>query len=85
MTDIPEDARPLTTPVDHEYGDECVLTLTNGYQVRTDTYEHAPQGATYVRVLDPDGKMVGYWVYTEWAEDPMLVMGAIFGAAKGES
>lgn len=64
-----------------DYGDECVLTLDNGMTLRTDTYADHPAGASYVRVCDPDGNEVAYWTYTEWQEDPQLVMGAIFGAA----
>jgi len=39
-------------------------------------------GSSYVRVCGPDGREAGYWTWTEWKEDPQLVMGAILGAAK---
>lgn len=63
------------------FGDECILHLDNGNTLRTDTFEDSPDGASYVRVCDPDGREFAYWTWEEWAEDPMLVMGAIFGAA----
>jgi hypothetical protein len=62
------------------YGTECVIQLANGNTIRTDTYDDNPAGSSYVRVCAPDGREVAYWTYTEWAEDPQLVMGAILGA-----
>jgi len=60
---------------------ECVIQLANGNTIRTDTYDSNPAGSSYVRVCGPDGHEIAYWAYTEWAEDPQLVMGAILGAA----
>jgi hypothetical protein len=60
---------------------ECVIQLANGNTIRTDTYDSNPAGSSYVRVCAPDGHEIAYWTYTEWAEDPQLVMGAILGAA----
>jgi hypothetical protein len=34
-----------------------------------------------VHIRDADGNEILMWSYTEWEEDPVLVMGAIFGAA----
>jgi hypothetical protein len=62
------------------YGTECVIQLANGNTIRTDTYDDNPAGSSYVRVCAPDGREIAYWTYTEWAEDPQLVMGAILGA-----
>lgn len=62
---------------------ECVLTLNNGNTIRTDTYQNHPVGASYVRVCDPNGDQIAYWVCDEWQEAPEEVMGAIIGAANG--
>jgi len=64
-----------------DYGSECVIQLANGNTIRTDTYASNPAGSSYVRVCAPDGDEIAYWAYTEWAEDPQLVMGAFLGAA----
>jgi hypothetical protein len=66
-----------------DYGTECVIQLANGQTIRADTYDSNPAGSSYVRVCAPDGDEIAYWTYTEWAEDPQLVMGAILGAAAG--
>lgn len=60
---------------------EFTLTLDNGHTIRTDTYRNNPGGASYVRVCDPQGDEVAYWVADEWEESPEEVMGAILGAA----
>lgn len=73
------------TITDLNYGDECVLHLNNGNTLRTDTYDDSPEGASYVRVCGPDEQEIAYWSVDEWASDPMLVMGAIFGAAGSSS
>jgi hypothetical protein len=62
-----------------DYGDEFVLHLENGNTIRTDTYASNEAGSSYVRVCGPDGAEIAYWTYTEWAEDPQLVMGAFLG------
>lgn len=61
--------------------DEFILHLENGNTIRTDTYADHPEGSSYVRICGPDGREFAYWSYTEWAEDPQLVMGAILGSA----
>lgn len=66
-----------------DYGIEFVLSLANGNTLRTDTFDANPAGASYVRVCDAAGTEVAYWTAQEWADDPELVMGAIFGAAGG--
>lgn len=63
------------------YGPECVLRLVTGVTVRTEPYSANEGGVSYVRVCAPDGREIAYWDYSEWAEDPQGVMGAIFGAA----
>jgi len=64
-----------------DYGIECVIQLANGNTIRTETYDSTPAGSSYVRVCAPGGDEIAYWTYTEWAEDPQLVMGAFLGAA----
>lgn len=64
---------------DNDYGDECVIKLANGNEIRTDAF---PEDVSYVRVVE-NGKEIGYWTVDEVAEDPALVLGAILGAAHG--
>ena len=61
-----------------EYGTEVVLQVPNGMQLVADG-EHEV-GTDYVRVCDPAGVEVAYWVADEWQEEPAAVMGAIVGA-----
>lgn len=69
-----------------DYGDECGIPIGSaGATVRCDSYDDNPAGASYVRVVDAEGREIAYWNYEEWAEDPGLVMGAIMGAMKGAS
>ncbi|BDC78564.1 hypothetical protein [Aquipseudomonas alcaligenes] len=66
----------------HEYGDECVTQKVGSIrQIRTPAY---PSECDYVRVV-VDGLEIAHWSSDEWADDPMTVMGAIFGAAAGPS
>lgn len=60
------------------YGAEYALKAHTGFELRysADPRECAP---TYVRVCDPYGREIAYWVSDEWGEDPELVMGAILG------
>lgn len=71
---------------DPEYGEEYALTVTeSGCEVRTDAGPvGSPMfGCDYVRVVAPDGREIGYWHSDEWRDDPLVVMGAILGAASG--
>lgn len=68
-----------------DYGIEFIVDLQNGNTIRTDTYANNSAGSSYVRICDPEGKELAYWVHTEWEEDSQLVMGAILGCAGGES
>jgi hypothetical protein len=67
--------RHETTP---EYGTEVVLTVENGMQLRADGED--PNGTSYVRVCDPQGREVAYWICDEWKAEPEFVMGAIIGS-----
>ena len=57
---------------------ECVIPTDAGY-IATDAYPHK---VSYIRVLDTDGKEIGYWTIDEIKEDPEDVIGAFFGCAK---
>lgn len=65
--------------IDTEYGDECVVKLSNGREMRTPAY---PEDCSYVRIVQ-EGFELAYWVSDEWADDPEVVMGAIIGCANG--
>jgi hypothetical protein len=60
-----------------DYGDEHVLRLNNGNEIRVPPY---PTPCDYVRVVRA-GREVAYWSVDEWKEQPAEVMGAIMGAA----
>lgn len=66
-------------------GDETVVALADGCTIRSGQDEDRPDciAGGYVRVVDADGEDVAYWTSNEWAEDPILVMGAMLNAAAG--
>lgn len=63
---------------DDGYGEEFMLVVPSG-TLRSSSF---PDECDYVRIVDHQGKEVAYWSCDEWAEDPMLVMGAILGATQ---
>lgn len=63
---------------DNDYGSECALIAHTGFELRYSS--NVEEDLTYVRVCDPLGREVAYWVDDEWKEDPRVVMGAILGA-----
>ena len=65
--------------LDVEYGEECVVKLPSGRELRTPAY---PEECSYVRIVQ-QGYELAYWVSDEWADDPECVMGAIVGCMKG--
>jgi hypothetical protein len=65
---------------DPHLGPETVIINTNGMQLRGEAFESNEAGCSYLRVCDPDGDEIMYWSSDEWAEDPVLVMGAIMGS-----
>lgn len=67
--------RHVTTP---EYGTEVVLTVGTGMQLVANGEDR--DGTSHVRVCDPQGYEVAYWIEDEWRDEPALVMGAIIGA-----
>lgn len=71
---------------ENSYGDESALVVHTGFQLRFPVYAEGQELLDYVRVCDPLGREVAYWVSDEWEQDPQLVMGAILGAlARGRS
>lgn len=67
-----------------EYGNEGVVRTSNGFELRFDAQDE--EGTSYVRVCDPLGREIAYWVENEWAEEPRLVMGAILNClTRGKS
>jgi len=61
-------------------GKEAAIRIRGGGMLRCDA---SPDPITYIRVVSPQGKEVGYWTIDEITEDPSDVMGAILGAARG--
>ena len=59
--------------------DELVIPLPNGGKLCCGPWLDRYGG--HVTVRDADGNEIIYWAAEEWAEEPELVMGAIFGAA----
>lgn len=59
---------------DCAYGPELELVTESGFMLRY------PAALDYVRVCDPLGREVAYWVDDEWHEDPSDVLGALLGA-----
>lgn len=67
-------------------GDETVVALVDGCTIRSGGDEDRPDciAGGYVRIVDETtGEDVGYWTAEEWAEDPILVMGAMLNCAAG--
>lgn len=60
--------------------DECRIGLLGGGAIVCDAFPHE---VSFVRVVNKEGREIGYWTIDELAEDPVEVMGAILGAAKG--
>ena len=69
--------RHVLENLDVEYGDEAVITLANGRDIRCPAW---PEPCSYVRVTQA-GCELGYWVDAEWAQAPAEVMGAVLGLA----
>ena len=61
--------------------DECAVMLADGKFICVDAYPHE---VSYVRILDADMHEIVYWSIDEFKEDPVEVLGAMFGAAKGK-
>lgn len=61
--------------------EEIDIPLPNGGFLSCGPTEDGGMFGQYVRICDKDGNEILYWDAQEWADDPILVMGAIFGAA----
>lgn len=59
------------------YGPECSMQVHTGFIVKIPAF---PEECSYVRVCDPLGREISYWISDEWKDAPEEVMGAIFGA-----
>ena len=62
---------------------EVVVHLLHGYTVRSSSEEHL--SGDYVRLCDPDGHELVYWDWTEWRDEPQLVMGAFIAVIAAAS
>lgn len=65
---------------------ELIVPLADGTTLRSGAYESRADGPSvgeYVRVCEADGTEYLFWDSSEWAEDPVLVMGAIILSASG--
>ena len=58
---------------------ECSVKIPGGYIV-SPAY---PADCLYIRLVDEDGQEHAYWDHTEFGDDPLVVLGALMGAAKG--
>ena len=59
---------------------ECRHYLNNGNVLICQSVADNQDGTDYVRIENAEGVEVAYWYWTEWREDPQLVMGALMGA-----
>ena len=50
--------------------------------IHVDDAHESPDGVHHIEVFDLDMNSIGYWTVDEVSEDPVLVLGAIFGAIK---
>ena len=62
--------------IDLDYGLEYSIPIKKG-TLRFPNYEEEPNGVSYVRVVDPEGREISYWACDEWRDAPEEVMGAI--------
>jgi len=67
----------LKRTLDATYGQEGELRTHTGFALRFPVH---PEECSYVRVVDPIGREIAYWVEDEWRESPAEVMGALIGA-----
>jgi hypothetical protein len=69
---------PSYAPIRPEHEASIRLGESDFYVV-IPTSQAAPEGVTYLRMVDGDGCEHVIWVDTELEEDPILVLGAAFG------
>ena len=73
-------SRGLAKLQDAAFPNESAVKIRNGNSIRMPAF---PEECSYVRVINPFGEEVAYWISDEWKDDPQEVMGAILGAAMG--
>jgi hypothetical protein len=61
------------------YGDECVIQMANGRNLRTPAY---PAPCSYIRV-EHEGHELGYWTSQQWEADAEVVRSGILSLAHG--
>lgn len=59
---------------------ESWITHSNGASLLFPAY---PEQVSYIRVVDAEAREIAYWTIDEVSEDPVDVLGAIFGAVLG--
>ena len=59
---------------------EIVIPLPNGGSLRCGPGDGHKHGG-YIRICDAEEIEIIYWDKAEWAEEPQLVMGAVFASA----
>jgi hypothetical protein len=68
----------LPVPDDVEsHGEECAVRAQDGGN--TLRFAAAPAEVDYLRVCDPAGAEIAYWICDEFAEDAADVLGAVIG------
>ena len=60
------------------YDDECAISFENGGAIVFPAY---PQDADCVRVVDDEGRELGYWVRDEFEQDFPSTMNGFLGSA----
>ena len=64
-----------------EAGGGIIIQLPGGNQYLViPSVQESPEGVAEVHIYDLDGQEVVMWASDEWGEDPVLVMGALWGA-----
>lgn len=75
---------PKTTqPYGISPSQESYIRLPSGNFLAFPNCDTNPEGCDYIRIVGPCGGELGYWSYEEWENDPIEVMGAIMGSARG--
>lgn len=65
----------------NEYGDETVVELVGGRELRSPAYG---EECDYVRICF-GGLEIAYWTAAEWKDDPTGVMGAVVGCMRASN
>lgn len=57
---------------------ECLIKIRDGY-IAVPGFEINEDGVDYIRILNENKEELMMWDADEWREEPVFVMGAIFG------